>query len=113
MTTRSYRPGWLRTLDKILHPKRTARRAIKRKTKKLSGRRTSRPLRKELGQRPRAGLARHDIVPGRTLVEWLTSPELGRGTVLAILPGQRVDVQFAAGGRPPSGVPIEEIRVLA
>jgi hypothetical protein len=56
---------------------------------------------------------RHDIVPGRTIVEWRTRPEAGRGRVLAYLSARDLDVEFEQGGRPPSGVPIEEVRVLA
>lgn len=107
MTTRVHKPGWLKTLDKIMHPKRTLRRWGKRKARKLSGRRTYRPA-----PLPRRG-GRHDIVPGRTIIEWHDHPELGRGRVLAFLPGSMLDVEFEAGARPPSGVPVEDVRVLA
>jgi len=106
-------------------PKRLVKRWIKRKVRKASGRKTvgiirggqltkagkvafgtSTPIRKGTG-------GRHDIVPGRSIIEWLRHPELGRGRVLAFLPERCLDVLFEQGGRPLNGVPLEEIRLLA
>ena len=53
------------------------------------------------------------IKPGRTIVEWIPHPELGRGRVLGFMPGKMLDVEFEQGGRPPSGVEIEDVRILA
>lgn len=101
-------------------PRRLTRRWVKKKARRAFGKRTTRimvkgQLKKSIGQNygARRGSARHDIVPGRTVVEWRPRPETGRGLVLAWLPGGRLDVQFELGGRPPSGIPVEEIRVLA
>jgi hypothetical protein len=85
------------------------RRVLKRKARRAFGKRSHRPI--NIKTIPRGG--RHDIVVGRTIVEWLPHPELGRGRVLAFLPGRHLDVEFEAGGRPPSGVPMEDIRVLS
>jgi hypothetical protein len=98
------------------------KRWAKRKARKLSGRKTVGIIRG--GELTKKGMAaystpmqrregRHDIVPGRSIIEWLLRPELGRGRVLALLPGRLLDVEFEQGGRPPSGVAIEEIRVLS
>lgn len=105
-------------------PKRLMRRWIKRKARKVSGRKTVGVVRggrltktaaKKIGYAtpPARRGWRHDIVPGRTMIEWLPVPQLGRGRVLAYIPGNRLDVEFEQGGRPPNGVPLEEIRVLA
>lgn len=111
MTTRTHRPGWLKTIGKIMHPGRTLKRSIKRKMKTKRTRRPS-PSRHFGGPVVRVG-GYDSIRPGRTIVEWLPHPELGRGRVLAFLPGRRLDVEFEAGGRPPYGIEIEDIRVLA
>lgn len=96
--------------------KRITKRKIKAKTKRFRPKTTRVKMRGGPSATPRARVGsggRHDIVPGRTIVEWLVHPELGRGRVLAFLPGRALDVVFEAGGRAPSGVPIEEVRVLA
>jgi hypothetical protein len=105
-------------------PAKLTKRWFRRKKRKLSGRKTVGIIRG--GQLTKAGSkafstppvrkgsgGRHDIVPGRSIVEWRTHPELGRGRVLAFLPERCLDVEFEAGGRPLNGVPIEEIRLLA
>jgi hypothetical protein len=100
----------LKALRKIMHPGKTMKRAIRRKVKT---KRTRRPNVQRIVGGPvqrKGGSA--GIVPGRTIVEWFSHPELGRGRVLAFLPGSALDVEFEAGGRPPCGVPIEDVRVL-
>lgn len=101
-------------------PKRLTRRWLKRKVRKLSGKKTVTLIRggkltkafpTPMVQRGTGG--RHDIVTGRSIIEWRTHPELGRGRVLSWMPGRILDVEFEQGGRPPSGVPVEEIRLLA
>ncbi len=104
-------------MHKAMHPGRTFKRWARRKVKRLAGRKTVRHTKRQRekhfgGPVQRKG-GRHDIVPGRTIIEWLTHPEMGRGRVLAHLPGRSLDVEFESGGRPPSGVPIEDVRVLA
>lgn len=104
-------------------PKKLTKRWVKRKTRPTSTKRTTLIRNGQLmkSQAKKLGYAappvrrgwRHDIVPGRTVVEWRTAPHMGRGRVLAYLPAERLDVEFESGGRPPSGVPLEEIRVLA
>jgi hypothetical protein len=110
MTTRVYRPGWLKVLRKIASPKRTIKRWAKRKTKKITKRKVVRM------KRP-AGTVRRDgwdsIRPGRSIVEWIPHPECGRGRVLAFLPGRTLEVEFEDGTRPPYGIEIEDVRLLA
>lgn len=96
------------------------RRAVKRKVRRAFGTRTTRVMtrgrvtaRFAFDDHVRRGHSRHDIVPGRTVIEWRSHPELGRGHVLAYLTSQDLDVRFEAGGRPPSGVPVHDVRVLA
>lgn len=97
-------------------PKKLARRWFRRKTRRTRTRttRSTREFRRGDGPPPvrRGSGGRHDIVPRRSVVEWLVHPELGRGRVLAFMPGETLDVEFEQGGRPPSGVPIREVRVL-
>ena len=106
MSTRVYRPKWLKRLRAIVTGK-PIRRKARRKAKKLFGTRTHRP-RKPIQNRQRP----NGITPGRTFIEWLTHPELGRGRVIQQLPGNYLDVEFETGGRPPSGVPLEEVAIL-
>lgn len=104
--------GFLGRLAKA-GPRKLTRRWFRRKTRRVKTT-TRRPINIKTIGAPRHGSGgRHDIVPGRTIVEWRTAPELGRGRVLAFLPGRQLDVLFDMGGRPPAGVPIEEVRVLA
>lgn len=110
MATRVYRPAWLRALRKIRHPMRSLRRFGKRQAKRKFGKRTRRPMKVP------TGLARRDgwdsIRPGRTIIEWLPAPEVGRGLVLAFEPGRTLLVDFE-GSNFRSGIRIEDIRVLA
>lgn len=96
-------------------PRKLTRRWFRRKTRRTRTRTVASTRKfRPTGSDPRTRRGgRHDIVPGRTVIEWRTHPELGRGRVLAFLPGRNLDVLFDAGGRPPNGVPIEEVRVLA
>jgi hypothetical protein len=117
---------WLRALRRFRKsPARSVGRWAKRK---LWRTKTTRVMRHgELGKRveqkaaKRAGAPdrpmqrrgyRHDFVPGRSIVEWLEHPELGRGRVLALWNGDVLDVEFETNIRPPAGVPIEEVRLL-
>lgn len=120
MSTRVYRPGWLTFLRRLIgkgggrRRRKSGNRFWKTKTTTVIRRgkvSTPRHLRGTHTMVPK--LRRHDIVPGRTIVEWLSRPELGRGRVLQILPGEMLDVLFELGGRPAAGVPVEEVRVLA
>lgn len=108
--------GFLRRLARS-GPRRLTRRWFRRKTRRSRTRtmQSTKRFRNTSHGPPRARVGtggRHDIVPMRTIVEWLTNPQLGRGRVLAFLPGETLDVEFEQGGRPPSGVPIREVRVL-
>ena len=91
-------------------PKRMMKRWVKRKVR---GKRTVRLASREFRDTHVRRGGRHDIVPGRTIVEWLPNPYMGRGRVLAYLPGNMLDVEFDQGGRPVNGIRIEEVRVLA
>ena len=90
---------------------------IRRRAKKITGRKTVRMSPKRLERHFGSPVVRRggwdSIRPGRTIIEWLPHPELGRGRVMAFLPGRCLDVEFETGGRPPNGVEIEDIRILA
>lgn len=110
MTTRVHRPAWLRTLRKLRHPRRTLKRWVKRRAKRIGGKRTRRPVKLP------TGLSRKDgwdsVRPGRTIIEWIPAPELGRGLVVAFMPGRTLLVDFDGGVRR-DDIMIEDIRILA
>lgn len=105
MSTRTYRPGWLVFL-RTLAGKKSGRSGRRHRKVTMWQTRTYRPV-------PVGRHRKHDITPGRTLVEWLQAPELGRGRVCEVWPGDMLDVMFETGARPPRGVPVREVRVLA
>jgi hypothetical protein len=76
----------------------------------MVGKRTRRPVKLP------TGLARKDgwdsIKLGRTIIEWMPAPELGRGRVLAFEPGRTLLVEFECGVMR-GDIPIEDIRILA